>query len=264
MSIANLFVPNDYNLYANSITVNGSENLSDGILMNDGLTPSSARPAIGPGPAGYLIRAYDGQGGQSSAQGFLRLAAGGGTLSTDQSGIDVSGASNTADIDKYIYFYTAGSDRAYFDTNGLNFIPTTTVTGYTPSPLNIFEQYVGDITYSGAITTTVSNGIQIERLNNRVTISLTNIPDTVSVSAEVEIVGTKGTGAGLIPPRFLPTSAEDASAIIYVNNDGTFGTGRFLVDTNGINLFGNLAGSNWAVGTYSPLPNNVSITFYLY
>jgi hypothetical protein len=88
-----------------------------GIRISTGFGNSNNRPGLNAGSIGnYEIRAV-GAGGSGSTQndggddGFLRLSAGGGTSTSAQSSIDISGFSNVADMSNNIVMRTAGTER---------------------------------------------------------------------------------------------------------------------------------------------------------
>jgi hypothetical protein len=94
-----------------------------GMRIYDGFTNSGTRPAINTSSIGnYEIRGVGSATGTVQADGaddgFLRLSAGGGTTTTAQSSIDISGFSNTADMNNNIVFRTAGTERMRIDLNG--------------------------------------------------------------------------------------------------------------------------------------------------
>jgi hypothetical protein len=95
-----------------------------GIRIATGFNNSTNRPGLNAGNIGnYEIRGV-GTGGTGSAQndggddGFLRLSAGGGTNTSAQSSIDISGFSNVADMTNTIVMRTSGSERVRINTNG--------------------------------------------------------------------------------------------------------------------------------------------------
>jgi hypothetical protein len=95
-----------------------------GIRISTGFNNSTNRPGLNAGSIGnYEIRGV-GAGGSGSAQndggddGFLRLSAGGGTSTSAQSSIDISGFSNVADLTNTIVMRTAGTERLRINSNG--------------------------------------------------------------------------------------------------------------------------------------------------
>jgi hypothetical protein len=95
-----------------------------GIRISTGFGNSTNRPGLNAGSIGnYEIRAV-GSGGSGSAQndggddGFLRLSAGGGTSTSAQSSIDISGFSTVADMTNTIAMRTAGTERFRINADG--------------------------------------------------------------------------------------------------------------------------------------------------
>ena len=98
--------------------VGGGIKIFNGFANNSTLRPGINKTIIG----NYEIRGVGGAGSATQDDrgddGFLRLSAGGGTSTTTQSYIDLSGFSTQADMDKNIVFGTAGSERMRIDASG--------------------------------------------------------------------------------------------------------------------------------------------------
>lgn len=96
-------------------------NLSGGgIRMHTGFGNNTSRPALNTSTIGnYEIR---GTGGFTQVDavddGFLRLSAGGGTSSSAQASIDLSGYSQDAEMNNNILMRTKGIERVRIDENG--------------------------------------------------------------------------------------------------------------------------------------------------
>jgi len=136
-----------------------------GIRISTGFSNSTSRPGLNAGSIGnYEIRAV-GAGGSGSAQndggddGFLRLSAGGGTSTSAQSSIDISGFSTVADMTNTIAIRTAGTERLRINTNGYVGIGTS-------SPRNKLHVQTSDqnSVYFES-TTTDNNGMVILNAN---------------------------------------------------------------------------------------------------
>ena len=93
-----------------------------GIKLHNGFRNNAARPALtGENIGNFEIRGVGSVEGTSQVDGgddgFLRLSAGGGTNSAQQSSIDISGLNQNAEMDKNIVMRTAGAERLRI-TNG--------------------------------------------------------------------------------------------------------------------------------------------------
>jgi hypothetical protein len=99
-----------------------------GVKIASGMGNTSTRPSItGSAIGNYEIRGVGGGTPQTDLQddGFLRLSAGGGTNTAQQSSIDLSGYSATVpDMNNTIVMRTAGTERLRIDNSG-----TVNVTG---------------------------------------------------------------------------------------------------------------------------------------
>jgi hypothetical protein len=117
--------PNGGNVGIGTSTPTAKLNLvGGGIRIATGFANSTNRPALNTGTIGsYEIRGV-GSGGSGTTQsdgsddGFLRLSAGGGNVTTAQSSIDLSGFSNVADMANNIVMRTAGTERLRIDNAG--------------------------------------------------------------------------------------------------------------------------------------------------
>jgi len=95
------------------------------LIISNPLGNAASRPAISAGAANTSIWATN-TGGTTADDGFLRIAAGGGTGATIKSYIDISGYSTIADMDRVITFGTAGAERIRINSSGNVGIGTTT------------------------------------------------------------------------------------------------------------------------------------------
>lgn len=93
-----------------------------GIRIASGMGNTSIRPSVNTSTIGnYEIRGVGGGSPQNDGQddGFLRISAGGGTNSIQQSSIDLSGYSATVpDMNSNIVMRTAGTERVRIDNSG--------------------------------------------------------------------------------------------------------------------------------------------------
>ena len=94
-----------------------------GMRIFAGFNNSTTRPALSTSTIGnYEIRGVGGGGGSTQADGaddgFLRLSAGGGSSSSVQSSIDLSGYSNVTDMNRNIVMRTSGTERLRINSDG--------------------------------------------------------------------------------------------------------------------------------------------------
>lgn len=94
-----------------------------GIKIHNGFSRSTARPPLTGATIGnYEIRGVGSITGTSQVDaaddGFLRLSAGGGTSSSTQSSIDLSGGSDNTDMNTNIVMRTAGTERLRINASG--------------------------------------------------------------------------------------------------------------------------------------------------
>ncbi|MBP6054235.1 MAG: hypothetical protein KA527_01235 [Cytophagaceae bacterium] len=166
-----------------------------GIRIHNGFSNSTSRPALNAGTIGnYEIRGVGSGGGttqsDSGDDGFLRLSAGGGTSTTAQASIDISGYSSTADMNSNIVMRTSGVERFRISDVG-----TTTVTGNLTgtsgtSTLANFGTVMNDQTGTSYTLAASDNG-KVITFNSSSAITLT-VP-SLSVGFNCMVV-QKGTG----------------------------------------------------------------------
>ncbi len=94
-----------------------------GIKIHNGFANNTARPSLTTTAIGsYEIRGVGSIEGSTQVDagndGFLRLSAGGGTNTTAQSSIDLSGFSSQSDMNNNIVMRTAGVERLRIDNSG--------------------------------------------------------------------------------------------------------------------------------------------------
>lgn len=166
-----------------------------GIKIHNGFSNNATRPSLTTTAIGnFEIRGVGSVEGSTqvdaSNDGFLRLSAGGGTATTTQSSIDLSGFSNQADMNNNIVMRTAGVERVRIDNSG-----TTTFTGNlngtsNSSTLTNFGTVLNDQTVTSYTLATSDNG-KIVTFNSSNPITLT-VP-SLSVGFNCMVI-QKGTG----------------------------------------------------------------------
>lgn len=141
-----------------------------GIRIHDGFSNSTARPAINTSTIGaYEIRGVGSGSGTTQADGsddgFLRLSAGGGTNSTTQSSIELSGYSNVADMSNNIVFKTAGAERMRLDING-------NLSGSTTNTLSGFGAQINSISASYSLAATDNSEVIQSNAASAITVTI--------------------------------------------------------------------------------------------
>ena len=191
-----LLNPNGGNIGIGTTSPTAKINLvGGGIRIHNGFSNATIRPILNTSTIGnYEIRGVGSSSGTSqsdgSDDGFLRLSAGGGSSSSTQSSIDISGFSTVADMNSNIVIRTAGTERMRIDNVG-----TTTVAGNLngtsgSSTLANFGTVMNDQTGTTYTLTAADNG-KIITFNNASAITLT-VP-ALSVGFNCMIL-QKGTG----------------------------------------------------------------------
>ncbi len=118
--------PNGGNVGIGTILPTARLNIAGGgVRIATGFGNATSRPPVNTSSIGnYEIRAVGAGGGGGTTQsdfsddGFLRLAAGGGTNLGTQSSIDLSGFSTVGEMNSNIIMRTAGTERLRIDLNG--------------------------------------------------------------------------------------------------------------------------------------------------
>ena len=102
--------------------------------------------------------------------------------------------------------------------------------GSAQSQLDYYEEFVGDAVYSQAFSNTVVDGLQLTRIGNIVTVSLSQNMQVVTSNNVIQI--------GTIPARFRPTDPVNVyRSLIHIwIDDGspTYVLGSASTDNNGI------------------------------
>jgi hypothetical protein len=198
-----------------------------GMRIATGFGNSTNRPGLNAGSIGnYEIRAV-GAGGSGSAQndggddGFLRLSAGGGTSTSAQSSIDISGFSTVADMTNTIAMRTAGTERFRINADGKMGVGTT-------SPSTMFHIQNGNT----AGPTDPAN-------NTLPSIYLLNTNSSSSSANSILAIRTTGSGGGS-PYLSFDISGIRGYSMGMDNGDGD----KFKIIPNW-----NFTGLNWPILT---------------
>jgi len=165
-----------------------------GVKLATGFSNSTNRPALTTATIGnYEIRGVGSITGNTqndgADDGFLRLSAGGGTNTSSQSSIDISGFSTVSDMSNNIVMRTAGTERLRIDPNG-----NVNITG----KLNIGDATGNLITkVSGRVT--AGNFLTMDNLRFTVTTSgnrsLAVATASGSVNLYVQAIYVNGVGS---------------------------------------------------------------------
>jgi hypothetical protein len=165
-----------------------------GVKLATGFSNSTNRPALTTATIGnYEIRGVGSITGNTqndgADDGFLRLSAGGGTNTSSQSSIDISGFSTVSDMSNNIIMRTAGTERLRIDPNG-----NVNITG----KLNIGDATGNLITkVSGRVT--AGNFLTMDNLRFTVTTSgnrsLAVATASGSVNLYVQAIYVNGVGS---------------------------------------------------------------------
>ncbi len=115
-----------------------------GLRIHSGFSNSTSRPSLSTSTIGnYEIRGVGSSSGTTQVDGaddgFLRLSAGGGNNSSNQSSIDLSGYSNVADMGNNIVMRTYGTERFRIASDGKMGVGTS-------SPSTMFHIQNGNTT----------------------------------------------------------------------------------------------------------------------
>lgn len=178
-----------------------------GVRIHTGFSNATARPALNTSSVGaYEIRGVGSGGGvtqtDAADDGFLRIAAGGGAITTAQSSIDISGYSSLPEMNNNIVFRTAGVERMRLDQSG---------------------------NLSGSTTNTLSGfGAQINAISTSVSLAATDNAEVIQSNATTAITITI--------PKDLP-SGFNCMVLQYGTGQITFSgaSGVTIINRNGYN-----------------------------
>jgi hypothetical protein len=151
-------------------------------------------------------------------------------------GYTINGGVNLTDSGSYIKSDYIESQKDI--TAGENLYLKTT--GYTPSPLNFYQEEVGYHTQLGGAIITFLNG-KFQRLNNIVTIHVEETSDTKIIDAPIY------NDDGNVPAQFRPT--EDVYLPYSVINNGKTVLGTLNISSAGRMTFYNSGHSDFDSGT---------------
>ena len=192
-----------------------------GIKIHNGFTNNTARPSLTSTAIGsYEIRGVGSIEGSTQVDagndGFLRLSAGGGTNTTAQSSIDLSGFSSQADMNNNIVMRTAGSERMRIDASG-----NVNITG----KLNVDDPSGNVVTKTSRL---VNRGVDVTLGNLKARIAATgNISLQLStVSGTYSVYGSSVYSQGGVIGTTIDGSAPRAISTTpaYLNSSYSFGT----------------------------------------
>jgi hypothetical protein len=105
------------NVGIGTLIPNGKLDVNGSIILNDGITNASSRPAVTSLTGSAEIRGYSSVG-LNADDGFLRISAGGGTNSSEKSYIDLTGYSTVSDMYRNIVLGVDGKERMRISSGG--------------------------------------------------------------------------------------------------------------------------------------------------
>jgi hypothetical protein len=121
--------------------------------------------------------------------------------------------------------------------------------GYVPSTFNLFEEYIGNAVFTGAFSSTIVNGLFVQRINDYVKVSI--IGNTLQATATSPLFIA-------IPARFIPKRPGLRTSLIPVQTAGgaspTMATGSAVVnltDGNFVTIYANNYNGNNAANNGS-------------
>jgi hypothetical protein len=175
-----------------------------GIRIATGFGNTATRPAINTSSIGnYEIRGVGGASqNDATDDGFLRLSAGGGSATSGQSSIDISGYSTVTDMNNNIVFRTAGTERMRIDNAGATTLAGNLNGTSGTSTLANFGTVMNDQTGTTYTLTAADNG-KIITFNNASAVTVT-VP-VLSVGFNCMIL-QKGTGQVTLSPSAVTIS----------------------------------------------------------
>lgn len=157
-----------------------------------------------------------------------------------QYGFGVSGGQLDYSVDSTSHdhvFYAATSNVAHTEvarikgTGGIQFANSTS--GYTPSPINYYEEYYYTDTFTGPFTSSQTANMKIVRLNN--TVFLSQLGSILAGQSTATYI----TSTIAIPTRFLPSSTGPFSSCIVCTDNAISSTSSVYVNpsTGILNIF---------------------------
>jgi Chaperone of endosialidase len=239
-----LYIRDDGNIGLGTSSPSSKLNIVGGgvRIFNGFANNSTARPAINTSSIGnYEIRGVGGAGSSTQSDagddGFLRLSAGGGTSSSSQSYIDLSGYSGVADMNRNIVLGVAGTERMRITSGGSVGIGTT-------APAYKLQVLSDNNTYSNPQVVVTSNngnasgGLAFGGLWNSEAL---NFYTQGSATPKMYISSDGKVGIGTTSPESLLHIAQSNSAAattLYIDNTAASATGneavlKFSVDAGG-------------------------------
>jgi len=240
---AGVIIDSSNNVGIGTSTINARLQLSGGgMAIDGGLVQGSARPAISTAVGAYEIRGHSSTSFASN-NGFLRLSSGGGTLTSFQSSIDLSGASSDSDMNQNIVMRTVGTERLRIDYTGkVNFniglsLPTS---GGTASTLDHYEETTFTLTFSNVWAANQSLTGRMIRAGKVATLIIPSLAAVATTGARVDL--TAGTALAV---RFRPVIG--VTFVVRCLSNSASVVGVLVIGTDGLmQIYASIAGGFFA------------------
>ena len=262
------FVTGAVSAGGNGATGSASLQVWGGVAIGRAVTLASTRPALSATVGAGEIRAHA-NSGFSNDNGFLRLSAGGGTSTSAQSTIELSGASNVADMDRNIVMRTNGTERLRIDSNGTVTAGSVSFTSVAGGVMTGTSLSVGAVsgttgTFSSSLSATAITGTSLSAGSGAVTggaATFTSVTSTgpvvvESTRATIELKDSSIVARGRVFQAVAQNGSRvDVSSNLYYNgsswmrDDNTTAGVVATVSPTGFQVHATLAGNNPATLT---------------